>query len=165
MALVLFVLSVLVLDTSTKHKKRQVCIHATVKVIRAWLFIMWSVLEVTQRVPHGSQILHVQRMNLPFWRFSPKPNGYRGGTGAKVLPPLLNSKGGTKRIETNTTTNNQPPTTNNQQQQPTNNNQPKTTNKQQQEEKRYHNDSISFDVPRGRGVVSKARTCSRPVTS
>ena len=39
------------IQTSHKHQKRQVRITSTVKVIRACLFIMWSVLEGTQRVP------------------------------------------------------------------------------------------------------------------
>ena len=37
--------------TSNKTIKIQVRIHSTFKVIRACMFIVWSVLEVTQRVP------------------------------------------------------------------------------------------------------------------
>ena len=39
------------ISTSNKNKKIRVRIHSTVKVIRACMFIMWSVLEVAQRVP------------------------------------------------------------------------------------------------------------------
>ena len=39
------------IDTYKKHTKRQVRITSTVNVIRACMFIMWSVLEGTQRVP------------------------------------------------------------------------------------------------------------------
>jgi hypothetical protein len=39
------------IDTSNTHIKIHVRIHSTVNVIRACLFIMWSVLDVTQRVP------------------------------------------------------------------------------------------------------------------
>ena len=48
--LVLIIL-VLVCTRTNKHTKIHVRIHSTVKVIRACMFIMWSVLEVTQRVP------------------------------------------------------------------------------------------------------------------
>jgi hypothetical protein len=37
--------------TSNKNKKIHPRIHSTVQVIRARIFRMWSVLEVTQRVP------------------------------------------------------------------------------------------------------------------
>ena len=40
------------IQTSNNHKKIQVRINATVKVIRACLFVMFPVLEVTQRVYH-----------------------------------------------------------------------------------------------------------------
>ena len=39
------------IQTSTKNKKIYPRIHSTVKVIRACIFIMLAVLEVTQRVP------------------------------------------------------------------------------------------------------------------
>jgi hypothetical protein len=41
------------IDTSNQNKQIHVRIHSTVQVIRARMFILWSVLEVTQRVPHG----------------------------------------------------------------------------------------------------------------
>ena len=47
------------ISTSNKHKKIHVRINSTVKVIRACIFIMWSVLEGTQRVPPTCTRLHV----------------------------------------------------------------------------------------------------------
>jgi hypothetical protein len=49
------------IHTSNKNKKIYPRIHSTVKVIRACIFVVLSVLEVTQRVPPTCTIIHISR--------------------------------------------------------------------------------------------------------
>ena len=61
------------IDTYNKNKQIHVRIHSTVNVIRARIFIMLSVLEVTQRVP-PTCIINTSRTHRPtrrpgqFWK-------------------------------------------------------------------------------------------------